>query len=518
MGKQRAGRQRKGPKAAPGLRAAAQAYRLAWYGLLPPPCLNRFTRKDHRLAMPLRPVASFVKAGRFSEALAQLRAVLGLGLPLVGSHLAQFALHITDTVMLGWYGALDLAGAALGVTVFFACFTLGSGFGQAVMPLAAAASAAGNPLEARRALRMGIWLSMAYSLGALPLFLFAAPLLSLLRQDPAVVPIASAYLAIVGFGLAPALLVMTLKSFLAALGRTQVVFWVTLGAVFLNALCNWVLIFGRFGAPELGAQGAAFASVLVQLATLALLVAYVVFLPALRPFGLLSRLWRRDRAALSRVFRLGLPIGLAMLCETGLFAASALMMGWLGPLSLAAHAIALEIVSAFFMVHLGLSNAATVLVGQARGRGDRAGLTAAAGAAVMVSLLFALATAVVFVLFGAPLAGLFLAPDEPTRGAIVALAGTLLAVAALFQLADASQVMAMGLLRGLEDTRTPMLIAAAAYWAVGVPISFFLAFGFGFGAVGIWLGLVVGLSTAAVLLMIRFWRALATGVPRAQLL
>lgn len=439
----------------------------------------------------------------------QARAVLALGLPLIGSHVAQFALHITDTVMLGWYGVLDLAAAALGVTVFFAFFTLGAGFGHAVMPMVAAADARAEPVEVRRATRMGLWLSLAYAALVLPLFLVAGPILGAMGQDPEVAPLAGTYLAIVGLGLGPALMVMTLKSFLAALGRTQVVLWITVAAVFVNAFANWVFIFGNLGAPELGAAGAAIASVIVQLVTLAATLAYAVLLPALRPYALLTRFWRPDPVALRRVFVLGLPIGLAMLAETGLFAASAVMMGWLGPNPLAAHAIALEITALFFMVHMGLSNAATVLVGQARGRGDLPGLRAAARAAVILSMGFAAVTAGLYLVAGEWLVGLFLAPDNPERAVIVPLGLSLLWVAALFQLADGGQAMAMGLLRGIEDTRRPMLIAVISYWMIGVPVSYGLAFPAGLGGVGLWLGLVAGLTVAALALMLRFWRAVA---------
>jgi MATE family multidrug resistance protein len=213
--------------------------------------------------------------------------------------------------------------------------------------------------------------------------------------------------------------------------------------------------------------------------------------------------------ALRAVFVLGLPIGLAMLAETALFAASAVMMGWLGPEPLAAHAIALEITAMFFMVHMGLSNAATVLIGQARGRGDLPGLRAAARASVLLSMGFALTTAGIYLVFGEFLVGLFLAPDNPERAVIVPLGLSLLWVAALFQLADGGQAMAMGLLRGIEDTRVPMVIAVVSYWLIGIPTSYGLAFVAGLEGIGLWLGMVAGLTVAALALMVRFWRAVA---------
>lgn len=435
------------------------------------------------------------------------RAVLVLGLPLVGSHVAQFLLHVVDTIMLGWYSVTDLAAGALGATVFFVFFTLGTGFAHAVMPLVATAAASGQDTEVRRVTRMGIWLSLAYSVLVLPIFVYASPILGALGQDPDVARLGGGYLAIVGLGMAPALLVMVLKSYLAALGRTQVVLWVTVAGVFVNIAVNWVLIFGNLGFPELGARGAAIASVIVQLLTLLAMLAYAALLPALRHYQLLVRFWRPDWQALRQVNALGLPIGLAMLAETGLFAASAVMMGWLGKLPLAAHSIALEITAVFFMVHLGLANAATVLVGRAKGRGDTEGLKAAARAAMTLSLMFAFGTILVYWVFAETLVGLFLKPDDPERALIVPLGVTLLMVAALFQLADAGQAMAMGFLRGIHDSRQPMVIAAVSYWLVGLPTGYGLGFIGGFGGIGIWLGLVFGLTAAAAALHIRFWRA-----------
>lgn len=435
------------------------------------------------------------------------RAVLVLGLPLIGSHMAQFSLHVTDTIMLGWYGVTDLAAGALGATVFFTFFTLGAGYANAVMPMVATSAAADQDTEVRRATRMGMWLSIAYAALVLPIFFFSEALLTRMGQEPAIADLGGQYLRIVGLGVAPALLVMVLKSYLAALGRTQVVLWVTVAAVFVNAGLNWIFIFGNLGVPEMGARGAAVASVIVQLFTLAIMLGYAAWLPALRRYTLLTRFWRPDWAAMRQVNALGLPIGLAMLAETGLFAASAVMMGWLGAQTLAAHSIALEITAMFFMIHMGLSNAATVLVGRARGRGDMDGLRAAARAAVLLSMLVAVTTMLIYFLLGEVMVGLFLSPDDPERAIIVPLGVTLLMVAALFQLADGGQAMAMGLLRGIQDTKMPMIIAAVSYWLIGIPVSYALAFILGLEGVGLWFGLVIGLMVAAIALMIRFWRA-----------
>ncbi len=435
-----------------------------------------------------------------------LRRVLALGLPLAGSHLAQFMLAVTDTIMLGWYGVVDLAAGVLGAALFFAVFTFGTGFANAVMPMVATAASSGQETEVRRATRMGLWLSIAFGLGALPVFWFSGALLTTLGQPEDVIPLAEAYMRLLGFSLVPALIVMVLKNYLAALGRTQVALWITVAAVVLNVGLNWMFIFGNLGMPEMGVRGAALATIAVNLVTAGALALYCALQPALKRYTLFQRFWRADWQAMGQVWRLGWPIGVALVAETALFSAATVMIGWIGTHELAAHGIALEITAMLFMVHLGFSNAATVLVGRARGQRDQAALRMGAKVAVAVSMAFATVTMVLYIAAGPFLVGLFLSPDEPARATIITIGASFLIVAAVFQLTDGAQVMAMGLLRGVQDTRGPMLIAAFSYWGVGLPTSYLFGIVLGWGGEGVWAGLVVGLSVAAVLLMLRFWR------------
>lgn len=436
---------------------------------------------------------------------AHARATLALGLPLIGSHLAQMALHVVDTVMLGWYGVTELAAVVIGSSSFFVVFILGSGFAQAVMPMVAASLGEGDEAQVRRDTRMGLWLSAGFGIATYPLFWHSGAVLTALGQKPEVAGLAQDFLRVAGLGMVPALLVMALKSYLAALNRTQVVLWVTLGAVVVNAAINWFLIFGNGGAPELGVVGAAIASLAVQVLTFAALATYAGWLPELRRFNLWQRFWRADWQALGRVFRLGWPIGVTGLAESGMFQASALMMGWIGTVELAAHGIAMQVASLAFMVHLGLSNAVTVRTGFADGAGDRPGLRKGALAGVALSLGFGLAMVVLFLAAPVAILSVFLDMTKPEAAEIVAFGTVLLALAALFQITDAMQVMALGMLRGVRDTRVPMLLAAFSYWGVGIPSSYVLAFPLGLGGVGLWLGLVIGLAVAATSLMWRFW-------------
>jgi MATE family multidrug resistance protein len=431
------------------------------------------------------------------------RPILALALPLIGGHLAQFAVGLTDTVMIGWYGVEELAALTLAHSYFFTIFIMGSGFAWAVMPMVAAAAGTADDTQVRRVTRMGLWISILFGLAALPLLVWSGPILRLFGQEPGVAADAELYLRLVGIGLIPGLLMMVLKSYLAALGRTQVVFWVMAGTAVVNALLNYAFIFGNWGAPELGIQGAALASIGVQIAGLAALVLYA---RAVTPeYLLFQRFWRPDREAFARVFRLGWPIGLTNLAEVGLFTASAFMMGWIGTIELAAHGIAITLASATFMFHLGLSNAATIRAGRAYGRRDERALRDGAAAIIAISLALALLTVAVFLAVPEPLVRLFLDPADPAGPEIVVMGTALLSLAALFQLADGAQVMALGLLRGVQDTRVPMIYAGLSYWAIGIPASYVLGFPVGWGAAGIWAGLVLGLLFAGVLLMGRFW-------------
>ena len=447
-----------------------------------------------------------------SRLVPHIAATLSLGLPLIGSHLARMAIGVADTVMIGWYGVETLAGLVIATSFFHILFFLGMGFGTGVLGLIATAIARGDHPEVRRSARMALWLSLSFGLAVMPLMWFSEPILRALGQTPAVAAHAQDYLRIAGWGLPVVLAQLTLNSYLAAMERTQVVMWVTLVGLPLNVALNWVLIFGNLGAPELGVRGAAIASLTVQAVQLALLAGYAHWLPAARKYHLFQRFWKADPQALRLVFRLGWPIGLTMVAEGGLFVGSNVMMGWIGTRELAAHGIALQITAITFMVHLGLSNAATVRVGQAKGRGDAVAMRDAALTVIGLSLGFGAAAIAVYLLFGPDLIGLYLDPSDPGGAAIVALGAGLLVYAALFQVTDAFQVIALGFLRGVHDTRVPMWIAGFSYWVVGIPVAWGLAFPGGLGPAGLWLGLCAGLAFASALLMARFWRGHARGV------
>lgn len=445
---------------------------------------------------------------------AHLAAVLRLGIPLVGGHLAQFAIGLTDTIVVGWYGVPELAALVLATSMFFTLFLFGSGFAWAMLPMVSTFAAREDATGIRRATRMGLWLSILYACLVMPVLWFSAPVLGWLGQTPEVADMAQQYLRIAGWGMLPALGVVVMKNYLAGLELTRVALWVTLVAAGMNGVLNWLLVFGEFGLPEMGIRGAALASLLVQALSLGLIMAYA--LRRLPEHDLLARFWRPDWEMFARVFGLGLPIGLTTLAEVTLFAGASVLMGWLGTVPLAAHGVVLQISSATFMLQLGLSNAATVRVGNALGRGDRVHMRR--GAQVVVALSVAIAALSILLFLAVPemLLGIFISPHEPQREAILEVGRKLLLLAALFQLMDALQVVHVGLLRGLHDTRWPMLMATLSYWGVGMTGALVLGFGLEIGAVGVWTGLVLGLTAAAVLLMARFWGRGGSIFVRAQ--
>ena len=430
------------------------------------------------------------------------RGLLVLGLPLIGSHLAQIAIGVTDASMLGWYDVDALAAATVAHSVWFVFFIVGSGFAYVVLPTVASAIAAGDPTQVRRVTRMGLWLSTLFGAVVMPPLIWSRPLLIALGQEPETAELAEIYMRLLAFSMIPALLVMVLKSYLAALERSQPVLWFTVASAVLNVLVNYALIFGNLGFPEMGIRGAAIASLSVHVFSL---LAFCLYVGVVTPeHAVFARLWRPDWEAFGRVFRLGWPIGLTNLAESGLFAASAVMMGWLGALPLAAHGIAIQLAAMTFVVHLGLSQAATVRAGAALGRHDLVALRQGAVAAIGLSVAISVTTITIYLSLPEFLVGLFVDPDDPDRPEILRIGVGLLVVAALFQMVDGLQVIALGLLRGLQDMRLPMLIAALTYWGLGLPTGYVLGFSLGWDGIGIWLGLVAGLAAAAVALLLRF--------------
>jgi MATE family multidrug resistance protein len=302
---------------------------------------------------------------------------------------------------------------------------------------------------------------------------------------------------------APWLLFSLLRNFVSALERPRIVLWLSLAGIALNALLSWSLIFGHLGLPALGLMGGGLGSLFTWLFMCGALIAVVLTERRFRRFHLFGHWWRFDRQRLLAMTRLGWPIGLTMALEMGVFALAAYFMGWIGAPAVAAHAIALQLAALTFMIPLGLGQAATVRVGLALGRRDESGMARAGWTAWVIGVSFMGAMALVMWIIPRELVTLFL-KDVPANAFVIALAISFLKVAAAFQLVDGAQVIGAGMLRGLHDTRWPLIFALIGYWGIGLGIGAWLAFAADWKGVGIWVGLASGLAAVAVLMLARW--------------
>ena len=438
----------------------------------------------------------------------EARATLALAWPLILTNVAQALIHATDVVLLGWAGPRMLAAATLGINLYFAFLIFGLGLMIASSPMLAREIGARrhSVRDVRRTVRQTMWAAAAISLPVWALLWHTRALLVLLGQDPALAADAEIFVRALMWGMFPFLLYLVLRSFISALERPLWSLGVGLVAVLFNAVLNYGLIFGRFGLPALGLQGAGIGSACANLLMFAGLALVVARDRRFRRYRLFGRFWRADWERFREVWRLGLPIAVTLGLEITIFNAAVFLMGLIGTDSLAAHAIAIQIASLTFMVPLGLGQAVTVRVGLAFGRRDRSGIARAGWTSFGLAVAFMALMGLVMIAAPGLLVSGFLDPADPADAPVIGLAVSFLTVAAIFQIFDGAQAVGAGMLRGLHDTSVPMLYAAFGYWVVGLATGVFLAFGLGWGGIGIWTGLAAGLGVVALLMLARWMR------------
>jgi MATE family multidrug resistance protein len=441
-------------------------------------------------------------AGPWSD---ELRATMTLAWPLILSNLTMSLIQATDVVLLGWLGPHQLAASVLGLNLTFAFMLLGIGVVAASSPMMATALGKRSSAvrDVRRSFRQACWVAMCISLVSWAVLWNAESIIGLLGQEPALARDAQVFLRGYMWSMLPFLLFQAMRNFLSAVERPRWIFIVSGAGILLNALLCWALIFGRLGLPALGIFGAGLGSSIVWSALTIGLGVVLVTDRRFRRFHLFGRWWRPDWPRFGHIWRLGLPIGLTMAFEGAVFGAAAYLMGLIDAESIAAHAVALQIAALTFMVPLGLGQAVTVRVGRAVGRNDREGIALAGWTAWVLAVAFMAAMALVMWIIPRDLITLFL-EDVPANARVIELGVSFLAVAAAFQIVDGAQVVAAGMLRGLHDTRVPMLFALFGYWVVGLGVGVGLAFAAGWQGVGIWTGLATGLGVVAVLMLVRW--------------
>src|SRR5438445_11543795 len=420
----------------------------------------------------------------------ELRSTLALAWPLILANLTQQLIQATDVLLMGRLGATQLAAAtlALNLTFTFNLFLLGLLIASSPMMATALGKRFNAVRDVRRTFRAGLWLLAV----ALPPYWFllwhVGDLMRAFGQSEELASQGQTFLRAYMWCTGPWLLFQLLRNFVSALERPRIVLWLSLLGIGLNAVLSWSLIFGHFGLPALGLVGGGVGSTITWLILCAALIAIVQSDRQFRRFHLFGNWWRFDRQRTIAMVRLGWPIGLTMALEMGVFALAAFFMGWIGAPAVAAHAIALQLAALTFMVPLGLGQAATVRVGLALGREDERGITRAGWTAWLMGVAFMGAMALVMWSIPRTLVTLFL-KDLPANAGVVGLAVSFVRVAAAFQLVDGAQVIGAGMLRGLHDTRWPLLFALFGYWVVGLDIGALLAFAEDWDGAGVGFGL-----------------------------
>ncbi|HVS51802.1 MAG TPA: MATE family efflux transporter [Opitutaceae bacterium] len=443
---------------------------------------------------------------RFTPHRRELRATLALALPIVVGQVSQMLMGVTDSLMIGHAGTVPLAASSFGGNVFVVFYVAGIGLMLPVSIFVSRARGAQRFDEAAEYLRHGMALALGFGVLEVLLLLALGPQLALFRPPPEVLAVVRPFFLLIGVSIGPILVYLALRQFAEAMGRPWVPMFIMLAGVGLNALLNWVFIFGHLGSPALGLTGAGISTLLSRT-----LGALAIFLwlrrdPVTRAAWPGKWLGGFSRARFAEMLHVGLPSAGMLLFEATAFAFSSIMIGWLGTVPLAAHQIAITCASLTFMFPLGLGIATGMRVSHAVGAGERARLRpiafGALGCGVALMAVFALG----FGFGGGAIARWFV--RDP---AVVALAAQLLMVAAVFQLVDGAQAIGASALRGITDVKVPAAITFAAYWVVALPLGYAIGVRGPFGAVGVWTGIASGLACAAVWLAWRFARLTRMG-------
>ena len=436
----------------------------------------------------------------------EICATLSLAWPIVLANIAQTAMPTTDVILIGRLGPDALAAAALATNLFFAFAFFGIGIVTATAPMIARELGRNrhSVRDIRRTFRQGLWMAVIVSVPIWVVLWHAETILVSLGQEPDLAATAGLYMRALQWSILPFLLYVVVRALLSAMERPMSALWVGLAAIILNGLAGYTLIYGSFGFPRLGLIGAGIATTFSSTALFAGLALYLLVDRRFRRYHFFGRFWRADLARFAEFWRLGLPIGMAHAFEVTIFNVAALMMGLIGSDSLAAYAVALQIATLTFMVPLGLNQAVTVRVGRAYGAGDRDGMRRAGWSAYVLGIAFMSMTAMLMLFAPRLLVSAFLDLNDPANAAVIGLAVTFLAFAALFQVFDGAQAIGAGMLRGLHDTRVPMVFAAVGFWGIGLPLGAVLGFATTLSGVGIWIGLAAGLASVATLMTVRW--------------
>lgn len=430
-----------------------------------------------------------------------LKTNVNLAVPVMASHLGQVMVGVADNMMVGQVGYIPLAGASLGNAIFYFFMTFGLGVSFAITPLVGFADGEGNKKQCGQVLRHGLVVNSILGVLLFLVVMVVANYLHLLGQEAAVVEQATPYMFVIGFSMIPFLVFQSFRQFSEGLSMTKVPMVVSVSMNVLNIILNYLLIYGKFGFPELGLLGAGIATLIARIAMAIVMVGYVVSSNRFKPYLDGLGIKNLDFNLIKDLLRIGIPAGLQFVFEVGAFSMAAIMMGWINASTQAAHQIAINMASISYMTVSGLGAAAAIRVGNQLGMKKYKVMKRAVLSLVAMGVALMVVFAIIFILGKDTLPLLY--NNQPE---VVKVASSLLVIAALFQISDGVQVISLGGLRGMKDVKIPTLITFLAYWVVALPLGYILAFKYDYGAEGIWYALFLGLTIAGIWVYIRFVR------------
>jgi MATE family multidrug resistance protein len=429
----------------------------------------------------------------------QVKTTFLLAYPVMLSQLGQVAVGVADSMMVGRLGALELAASSLANSIFFVILMFGIGISMGLTPLVSKAYGKGKTNQISRLFSNSLLINFLASLSLFGVVVLFSQNLSILNQREEVEVLALPFLLIITASLVPLMVFQTFKQFVEGLSQTKQAMYITIAANLVNVFLNWLLIWGHWGFPELGFLGAAWATLISRVLMMVLMGAYVLSSKRYSEFNIQLVRFKPNWTLCQRILKIGVPTGFQFIFEVSAFSAAAIMMGWISVNALAGHQIALNLASISYMMATGLATAGMIRVSHYVGKEDFKGMREAGLVAFGMVATFMLVCALLFFVLRFFLPTLYI--DDPQ---VISLAASLLVLAGLFQLSDGIQVVGLGVLRGLEDVKVPTIVTFLAYWGLGLPLGYVLAFEMGFAEKGIWIGLLIGLTLTAGMLLYRF--------------
>lgn len=422
-----------------------------------------------------------------------------LAYPVVLSQLGHVLVGTADSLMVGRVGTEELAAVSVANAVFSVTMMFGIGISFGLTPLVAQSDGEGNHRSAMRFLKHSFVINLVFGLLLFSILLFGGFILDILDQPKEVVVLAKPYLAIIGFSLLPFMIFQTYKQFAEGLSLTKQAMYITISANIVNIILNYILIFGKLGFEPMGLVGAGWATLISRILMAIAMALFVRYHQKFAVYWSYFKVTIWNSISFKQLLNLGVPTGFQYIFEVGAFASAAVMIGWMGTVPLASHQVAMNLASISYMMATGISAAATVRVGNQLGQRDIPTMRIAAFTCFLMAIIFMSITGLIFMGLNSHLPMLYTSDSE-----VITIASSLLIIAALFQLSDGIQVVGLGALRGMGDVKLPTLVTFMAYWVIGLPSGYLLAFIFGFKEKGVWYGLLIGLSVTAIILFIRF--------------